>query len=87
MQDDGNLVVYTYNLRLIIAIWAPGSGNRPASQGPFYAVLNNGNLIIYRANSIAIWHSNTYGKGIEPHMLVMRIDGNLVIYDGRDQAQ
>ena len=33
-----------------------------------------------------VWASNTNGKGVAPHRLVMQGDGNLVIYDSYSTA-
>ncbi|MCA9166170.1 MAG: VCBS repeat-containing protein [Planctomycetales bacterium] len=44
----------------------------------------DGNLVLYRADGVALWTSNTFGK--DPGRVVMQSDGNLVIYGPADEV-
>ena len=48
-------------------------------------VQGDGNLVLYDANSTALWNSGTNGQGVAPYRLVLQDDHNLVLYDGNDQ--
>ena len=43
-------------------------------------VQGDGNLVLYDANSTALWNSSTSGQGVAPYKLVLQDDHNLVLY-------
>lgn len=44
------------------------------------AMQADGNLVLYTADSVPLWH--TYTNGLDGRMLAMQTDGNLVLYAG-----
>jgi len=70
-QNDGNLVLYSYNK----PVWASWTVNK---SGVKLIMQNDGNLVLYTAANKAIWHTRTFGKGLS-HLDIQN-DGNLVIY-------
>lgn len=70
MQADGNLVEYGP----AGVIWHTRTG----SAGSVAIMQGDGNLVIYRPGGVAVWHSQTGGRGAS--RLALQSDSNLVIY-------
>jgi predicted alpha/beta hydrolase family esterase len=52
-----------------------------STDGRFYLTYQaDGNLVLYRADAVPLWHTHTYGTS--PGRAIMQLDGNLVVYDG-----
>jgi len=79
MQNDGNFVIYKHHKH---AIWAT---NTNGSGADHVILQGDHNLVLYH-HQHAKWASNTNGKGSGKVRLVMQNDGNLVLYDGWNQA-
>ncbi|WP_430791937.1 RICIN domain-containing protein [Actinoplanes sp. G11-F43] len=75
LQGDGNLVLTKGGQPL----WSTRvtTGVRLVNQ-------SDGNLVLRKADGVAVWASNTYGKG--PSTLKMQPDGNLVLYRNSDNV-
>ena len=68
---------------------AVNKGNCSAilTNGPYtFVTQNDGNVVAYKDGK-SFWQSNTISKGIPPYKLIMKEDGNLVLYDSQDNAQ
>ena len=74
-QSDGNLVIYKITPSGESAIWASNTNNGPGSYN--FIFQDDGILVIYSSNKV-IWASNSAGWGA--NKLVLRDDGNLIIY-------
>jgi hypothetical protein len=48
--------------------------------------LDDGNLVIYNGQDLALWNSNTQNKGTAPYTFHLQTDSNLVLYDSKGQA-
>ena len=55
MQADGNLVIY----RGRRVLWSSGSGGHSMSSGYYFALKNDGNMVIYSPANRPIWESYT----------------------------
>ena len=77
MQNDGNLVVYAPDGRVLAATGTYGSGNRLAMQ-------TDGNLVVYRADGRALWDTRTWG--VQGAHLEMQDNGDLVVWAGDGRA-
>ncbi|SDT81215.1 ricin-type beta-trefoil lectin domain protein [Actinoplanes derwentensis] len=75
LQGDGNVVITKGGLPL----W-----NTKTTTGVRLINQADGNLVLRKSDGIAIWASNTYGKG--PSTLRMQNDGNLVLYRNSDNT-
>ncbi|GIF18205.1 hypothetical protein BJ973_008832 [Actinoplanes tereljensis] len=74
MQSDGNFVLY----HEATPVWWTDTSGRPGSSVVMQA---DGNLVIYRADGLAIWASNTSGSAVD--RLVLLDNGDLVLL-GKD---
>jgi hypothetical protein len=61
----------------------PGMGLR-SPNGHSFVLQQDGSVALYNSKSVAIWSTNT--KGYEPVQLIMKADGNLVLYSTIGQA-
>lgn len=62
MQTDGNLVVYErdwYTHAVIRVVWNSGTSHNP---GAWLSVQDDGNTVIYSANNVPLWKTNTRGR-------------------------
>lgn len=75
MQEDCNFVVY----KSAKPIWMSGTAGK--GTGCQLAFQGDGNLVIYKKGGVAVWHSNSAGKG---SILHLQNNGALVMY-GRDE--
>ena len=73
MQGDGSLVLYGPNQR---ALWASETYGSP--RGTYLAMQGDGNLVLHCPDGRPVWSSGTYGYAA--CVLIMRNDGNLVLY-------
>lgn len=55
MQNDGNVVMYSMDKKVVWTTNTPGKGERPYS----LIMQGDGNLVVYDRNKNAIWASNT----------------------------
>ncbi len=74
VQDDGNLVVYAPDGRVL---WHSATRGDPGGR---MALQSDGNLVLYSSAGRALWHSDTWGT--PGSRLVLQDDGNLVLYAG-----
>ena len=74
-QSDGNLVIYKITPSGESAIWASNTNNGPGNYN--FIFRDDGILWIFNSNKV-IWASNSAGWGA--NKLVLRDDGNLIIY-------
>ncbi|WP_051969850.1 glycoside hydrolase domain-containing protein [Kitasatospora azatica] len=77
MQTDGDLVV---SLKVggsaaQPVLWRSGTGG---NSGAYLVMQRDGNLVIYRADGVAIW--STYSSGRPGSWLSVQDDGNVVLY-------
>ncbi len=70
MQNDGNLVVYSADGRVLWSSWT-------FSPGSSLVVQADGNVVLYSAHGYAVWATMTSGSGV---VLRLQDDGNLVLY-------
>ncbi|ROP57869.1 MULTISPECIES: hypothetical protein [unclassified Rathayibacter] len=77
-QTDGNFVVYDR----AAATWSTG-GSDPDST---FVVHGDGVAQIVTKEGVATWMAAPASGSVAPYRLAMQDDGNLVEYDGRDQA-
>lgn len=85
MQGDGNLVLYKAvgqnpvpapgAVMNVVPLWASNTTGQGAE---YFAVQNDGNLVIYTANNKPVWSSGTQGDWLSA--LHLQTDGNLVLY-------
>lgn len=47
---------------------------------------NDGNFVIYNG-ATALWDTRTNGQGVGPWKMVLKTDGNLVVFDAEGKAQ
>jgi len=99
-QDDGNLVLYDGNDKPLWASNTVQVADRVATNGVLhqghsisspnkhYKLLMqaDGNLVLYKHDTQAIWATNTDGKGSAPYRVLNQSDGNFVVYDHHDKA-
>jgi hypothetical protein len=79
LQDDGNLVVYSYKTGQRVATWA--SAWQGAGMRGFKLIMqSDGNLVLYDKGGKALWASAWQGAGMRGFKLIMQSDGNLVLY-------
>ncbi|MEI6623832.1 MAG: hypothetical protein WCP28_18215, partial [Actinomycetes bacterium] len=94
MQPDGNLVVYSASRK---ALWDSGTG---AYSGSRAVIQNDGNLVLYQGTTArwAQYFDDTLSPGEmltagqqlrspNHNWVVMQADGNLVSYDGANNAR
>lgn len=91
VQSDGNFVLYkSDSFERNNALWASNTWNSHwiSNPRPFkLTLLPNGNLVLFDKDNVAVWTSNSGGKGQNgSHKLVLQNDGNLVLYDGNMNA-
>lgn len=85
MQGDGNLVLYKAigqnpapapgAVMTVQPLWASNTTGRSAE---YFAVQDDGNLVIYTAKNEAVWSSGTQGDWLSG--LYLQTNGNLVLY-------
>lgn len=61
----------------------PGMGLR-SPNGHSLVLQQDGNLVLFNSKRVPIWSTNT--KGYEPVQLIMKLDGNLVLYSTNGQV-
>jgi hypothetical protein len=61
----------------------PGMGLR-SPNGHSLVLQQDGNLVLFNSKRVLIWSTNT--KGYEPVQLIMKLDGNLVLYSTNGQV-
>eukprot|EP01083_Nonionella_stella_P072081 194119_1 len=84
MQSDGNLVLYHRDDNTTAFGGASWSSNTHAGGSNCYLTLHNsGDLILYDANNMILWHSNHSNSktGIAPFVLSVSDDGTASISD------
>jgi hypothetical protein len=59
--------------------------NLKSQNGIFRTIVDGGNFILYK-DTEPIWNSKTFGQGKAPYKLVMKTDGDLVLYDSTQKA-
>jgi hypothetical protein len=77
MQDDGNLVVYAPDRRILFATYTAGNPDA------YLQFQTDGDLILW-AGTRRLWASNTMGG--PKSVLILQGDGNLVLYGPGNQA-
>ncbi|QHF24034.1 hypothetical protein GTU73_08435 [Rathayibacter sp. VKM Ac-2804] len=78
MQSDGNFVVYGRSG----PIWSTGT----SGAGSSFNLYEDGFMAVVRGDGIGTWTVTPRSSAVAPFRLVMQDDGNLVEYDGRNQA-
>ena len=77
LQDDGNLVLYRKNGRLVS--WSTGTQRSCTNR---VCMQRDGNLVAYDCHDVAMWSTGTFYRGSH---LVLQDDGNAVVYPIHDQ--
>jgi hypothetical protein len=81
MQTDGNLVLYgLYGTGVVV--WA---SNTPRHHGAFAVMKRDGNFVVYDHHRV-IWASRSHGRGDAGPTLVVRDNGEVVIYSRAHRA-
>ncbi|MFE6870761.1 polymorphic toxin type 44 domain-containing protein [Kitasatospora sp. NPDC057692] len=75
MQADGNLVLSS--LRSGQALWAANTQNHP---GAWAAMQDDGNFVVYDAQHVALWSSQTTAGAGSGYFAVVQDDGKFVVY-------
>ncbi len=83
LNEQGHLFIHQNNAQS--PLWT--SENNKTGFGPYRATIqNDGNFVIYDANTQPLWASDTWQKGASGHYVRLADDGNLFLYDGNNQA-
>lgn len=86
MQPDNNLVLYRGTPEAGTAYWATGTLWLPQGQRPTTAEMQaDAHFVLYDPDRVPRWVSGTWGPGFVEPYIVLRDDGNLVIYHRGDR--
>src|SRR4051794_20216305 len=83
MQADGNLVLYDGTPAVETAYWATNTEWLATQNRPTHVDMQaDAHFVMYDPSMVARWGSGTWGPAFVQPYIMLRDDGNLVIYHG-----